>query len=31
MKSLRDMGREKVVQGISTIEEIQRTTYTEED
>jgi type II secretory ATPase GspE/PulE/Tfp pilus assembly ATPase PilB-like protein len=31
MKSLREMGREKVIRGITTIDEVQRTTYTEED
>jgi len=30
MKSLREMGREKVLQGISTVEEVQRVIYTEE-
>ena len=31
MKSLREAGREKVLQGISTVEEVQRATYVESD
>lgn len=31
MKSLREMGREKVLQGISTVEEIRKATYVEDD
>lgn len=31
MKSLREMGQEKVLQGISTVEELQKATYVEED
>ena len=31
MKSLRDAGKQKVIQGITTVEEIQRATYVEKD
>ena len=31
MKSLRDAGKEKVIQGITTVEEIRRATYAEKD